>query len=151
MLEGVVQVVCTYCDTDNEIPRDRLHESPTCVKCRAPLFEGRPASFDDEHRFRKHVRHNDIPVLVLFHAALTSANGDIRSAFNQAASQLEPDARLITIDVPALPDVADHLKVARYPTLLLLHHERELARHAGMMDLAQLLAWARPLVAAVTV
>ena len=37
----------------------------------------------------------------------------------------------------------------RYPTLLLMHHERELARKTGAMNLAQLLAWARPLIAAI--
>jgi hypothetical protein len=30
-----------------------------------------------------------------------------------------------------------------------MHHERELARKTGAMNLAQLLAWVRPLIAAI--
>jgi len=149
MLEGVVQVVCPHCDHDNRIPRERLREAPPCVACGGALFEGRPAPLDDERRFDKHVRHNDIPVLALFHAAWSADSSALHAAFERAAPQLEPYARLATVGGAALPDLAGRLKVVRYPTLLLLHHERELARATGAMNLAQLLAWARPRIAAV--
>jgi thioredoxin 2 len=149
MLEGVVQIVCPHCDRDNRIPRQLLPEAPPCVACRGALFEGRPAPLDDERRFNKHVRHSDIPVLAVFHAV---SSGDINTdgpVFEQAAPQLEPYARLVTIDSAALPDLAERFNVVRYPTLLLLHHERELSRVTGAINLAQLLAWARPLIAGV--
>jgi thioredoxin 2 len=149
MLEGVVQIVCPHCDRDNRIPRPRLREAPPCVACRGALFAGRPKSLDDERRFGKHARHNDIPLLALFHAAWSGGSGALQSAFEQAAPQLEPYARLATVDSTALPNLAEHLKVVRYPTLLVLHHERELARAIGAMSLAQLLAWARPIITAV--
>jgi thioredoxin 2 len=149
MLEGVVQIVCPHCDRDNRIPRERLREAPPCVACRRALFEGRPEPLDDERRFDKHVRHNDIPVLALFHAAWSGDSSALQSAFEQAAPQLEPYARLATVDGAAVPDLAGRLKVVRYPTLLLLQRERELARTTGAMNLAQFLAWARPLIAAV--
>jgi hypothetical protein len=58
-------------------------------------------------------------------------------------------ARLVSIDGAALSDLTERLKVVRYPTLLLLYRERELARATGAMHLAQLLAWARPLITTV--
>lgn len=149
MLEGVVQIVCPHCDRDNRIPRERLGAAPPCVGCRGALFEGRPEPLDDERRFDKHARHNDIPVLALFHAAWSGPSSALQSVFEQAAPQLEPYARLATVDGPALPDLAGRLEVVRYPTLLFLHHERELGRTTGAMNLAQFLAWARPLVTAV--
>jgi thioredoxin 2 len=149
MLQGVVQIVCPHCDRDNRLPRDRLRNPPPCVACRGALFEGRPAFLEDERRFDKHARHNDIPVLALFQAAWSGDSSALQSALEKAAPQLEPNARLAIVDGPALPDLAGRLKVVRYPTLLLLHHERELARAIGAMNLAQLLAWARPLIAAV--
>jgi thioredoxin 2 len=76
---------------------------------------------DDERRFDKHVRHNDIPVLALFRAAWSGDSSALHSSFEEAAPQLEPNARLATVDGPALPDLAGRLKVVRYPTLLLLH------------------------------
>ena len=149
MLEGVVQIVCPHCDRDNRVPRDRLRNAPPCVNCRNALFEGRPTTFDDERRFERHARHNDIPVLSLFHAVWSAESSALQSAFEHAAVQLEPCARLASIDGDALPDLAERLKVARYPTLLFLYRERELARATGAMNLAQLLAWVRPILTAV--
>ena len=60
MLEGVVQIVCPHCDRDNRLSRDWLRNAPPCVVCGNALFEGRPVPLDDECRFDKHVRHNDI-------------------------------------------------------------------------------------------
>jgi thioredoxin 2 len=121
---------------------------PPCVACRNALFEGRPEPLDDERRFDKQVRHNDIPVLALFHTVLSAESSALQSAFGQAAAALEPCARLASIDSAVLPDLTERLKVVRYPTLLLLYRERELARATGAMNLAQLLAWARPLITA---
>jgi thioredoxin 2 len=151
MLEGVVQIVCPHCDHDNRLPRERLRNPPPCLVCRGALFEGRAALLDDERRFDKHMRHNDIPVLALFRAAWSGESSALRSSFEEAAPQIEPNARLATVDGPALPDLAGRLKVVRYPTLLLLHRDREIGRAIGTMNLAQLLAWARPLIEAVVI
>jgi thioredoxin 2 len=148
MLEGVVQIVCPHCDRDNRLPRDWPRNAPPCVACRNALFEGRPEPLDDEGRFEKHARHNDIPVLALFHTVWSGESRALQSAFDQAAPALEPCARLASIDGAGLPDLTERLKVVRYPTLLLLYRERELARATGAMNLAQLLAWAQPHIAA---
>lgn len=149
MLEGVVQIVCPHCDRDNRLPRDWLRNAPPCVACGNALFEGRPAPLDDERRFDKHVRHNDIPVMALFHTVWSGESSALQRAFDQAAAALEPRTRLASIDGAALPDLIERLKVVRYPTLLLLYRKRELARATGAMNLAQLLAWAHPHIAAV--
>jgi thioredoxin 2 len=149
MLEGVVQVVCPHCDRDNRLPRDRLRNAPPCVASRGVLFERRPEPLDDERRFQKYARRNDIPLLALFHAAWSGESRTLQSAFELATAQLEPCVRLASVDGAALPDVVEYLKVVRYPTLLLMQHERELARNTGAMSLAQLLAWVRPLISAI--
>ena len=100
-------------------------------------------------RFDKHVGHNDIPVLALFHTVWSGESRALQSAFDRAAAVLEPRARLVSIDGATLSDLTERLKVVRYPTLLLLYRERELARATGAMHLAQLLAWARPLITTV--
>jgi thioredoxin 2 len=87
--------------------------------------------------------------LALFHTVWSSESSAMQSAFEDAAAELEPRVRLASIDGAALPDLTERLKVVRYPTLLLLYRERELARARGAMDLAQLLAWARPLITGV--
>jgi thioredoxin 2 len=148
MLEGVVQIVCPHCDRDNRLPRDWLRSAPPCVACRNALFEGRPVLLDGERRFDKHIRYNDIPVLTLFHTGPEKAAFCNRYSTRRRPA-LEPRARLVSIDGAALSDLTERLKVVRYPTLLLLYRERELARATGAMHLAQLLAWARPLITTV--
>jgi len=150
MLEGVVQIVCPHCDSDNRTPRELLRQAPPCVACRGALFEGRPVPLDDERRFEKHVRHNDIPILALFRGAWSGDETAVETAFKQAAPQLEPEARLATVDSGAVPDLAERLRVTRFPTFLLLRREREIARTTGKLDLAQLLHWARPHIAGIT-
>src|SRR4051794_3214554 len=98
MLEGVVQIVCYHCDYDNRIPRELLPHAPPCIACGGALFEGRPEPLDDERRFDKHVRHSDVPVLTLYPAAWSSDSDTVRAAFEQAAPQLEPYARLLSLD-----------------------------------------------------
>jgi len=82
-------------------------------------------------------------------AARSGDSSALQSAFGETAVQLEPYARLATVDGPALPDLTGRLKVVRYPNLALLHREHELARATGAINLAQLFAWARPLIAPV--
>src|ERR1700730_9104800 len=103
MLEGVVQIVCPRWDHDNRIRAERLRNTPPCFACRGALFEGRPVFLDDERRFDKHVRHNDIPVLALFRAAWSGDSSALQIAFEEAAPQLEPNARLATVEGPGSP------------------------------------------------
>jgi thioredoxin 2 len=63
--------------------------------------------------------------------------------FEQAATQLEPDVRLIKMDSDAVPELLQRFSIQGIPTLILVHHGREIARKSGVMPLAQLLAWTR--------
>jgi thioredoxin 2 len=63
--------------------------------------------------------------------------------FEQAATQLEPDVRLIKVDGDAVPELLQRYSIQSIPTLMLVHHGREIARQSGVMPLAQLLAWTR--------
>jgi hypothetical protein len=56
--------------------------------------------------------------LALFHAVWSSESNALKSAFAHAAVQLEPRARLASIDGAAVPDLTGRLKVVSYPTLL---------------------------------
>jgi thioredoxin 2 len=63
--------------------------------------------------------------------------------FEQAASQLEPEVRLVKVDADAVPELLQRFSVQAIPTMMLVHHGREIARKAGVMPLPQLLAWTR--------
>jgi thioredoxin 2 len=63
--------------------------------------------------------------------------------FEHAATQLEPDMRLIKMDSDAAPELLQRLSILGIPTLILVHHGREIARKSGVRPLAKLLAWTR--------
>jgi len=71
--------------------------------------------------------------------------------FEQAATELEPEVRLVKVDSDAVPDLSQRFAIRSIPTLMLLHHGREIARQPGVMPLPQLLAWTRQHVGGVTV
>ena len=63
--------------------------------------------------------------------------------FERAAGELEPGVRLVKLNSDAEPQLSNSLGVRAIPTLLLFHKGRELARTAGAMNTAVLVAWTR--------
>ena len=63
--------------------------------------------------------------------------------FEQAATELEPDVRLLKMDSDTVPELLQRFGIQSIPTLMLVHHGREIARKVGVMPLPQLLAWTR--------
>jgi thioredoxin 2 len=61
----------------------------------------------------------------------------------QAATELEPDMRLIKVNSDAAPELLQRFSIQSIPTLMLVHRGREVARKSGVMPLPQLLAWTR--------
>jgi thioredoxin-like negative regulator of GroEL len=61
--------------------------------------------------------------------------------FEQAATELEPDVRLIKVDSDAAPELLQRFSIQSIPTLMIVHRGREVARKSGVLPLPQLLAW----------
>ena len=138
-----LHIVCPHCDAINRVPRDRLGAGGKCGSCHRPLYEGRPAALNSTVRFDKHAKHSDIPLLVDFWAAWCGPCKAMAPIFEQGATELEPDVRLIKVDSDAAPELLQRFSIQSIPTLMLVHRGREIARRSGLMPLAQLLAWTR--------
>ena len=67
------------------------------------------------------------------------------SIFEQAATELEPDVRVIKVDSDAAPELPQRFSIQSIPTLMLVHRGREIARRSGLMPLHQLRADSRQL------
>jgi thioredoxin 2 len=139
----VLHIVCPHCDAINRLPRERLRQRGKCGSCHLPLFDGHPAALNSAERFDKHARNSDIPLLVDFWAAWCGPCRSMAPIFEQAVGELEPEVRLIKVDADAVPELIRHYSIQGIPTLMLVHHGREIARRPGLMSLTQLLTWTR--------
>jgi thioredoxin 2 len=135
-----VHVVCPHCEAVNRVPRDRLGAGAKCGKCHTPLFSGAPLSLN-EQAFARHIGRNDLPVVVDFWAPWCGPCRMMAPAFEEAARRLEPRARLVKVNTEQAQGLAAQLGIRSIPTLAVFRGGREVARTAGAMDAARLVAW----------
>ena len=142
-MANALHIVCPHCDAVNRVPRERLRDGAKCGSCHRPLYEGQPVALDSAARFDRHAKYSDVPLLVDFWAAWCGPCKAMAPIFEQAAPQLEPEVRLVKVNGDAAPELLQRFGIQAIPTLMLVHHGREIARQSGAMPLPRLLAWAR--------
>jgi thioredoxin 2 len=141
-MQEATQVVCPHCDAINRVPAARLADGPRCGSCHRRLFEARPVALD-EARFRRHLAHSGVPLLVDFWASWCGPCRTMAPEFEAAARDLEPVMRLVKVSTEEAPALATELGIASIPTLALFGGGREVARQAGAQPARRIVAWAR--------
>jgi thioredoxin 2 len=142
-MAAILQIVCPHCDQINRMARERLRDGGKCGACHQPLLTGKPVALDDAKRFARHAKYSDLPLLVDVWAPWCGPCLAMAPAFEAAAAELEPEVRLVKVNGDQAADISARFAIRHIPTLLLILHDRELARSSGAMSKQQLLRWAQ--------
>ena len=127
-ITNALHIVCSRCDSLNRVPRERMRQRGKCGSCYRPFYEGRSAALHSYARFDKYANHSDIPLLLDF---WTDRCGPCRAMvpiFERAATEPEPDVRLINVDSDATPELLQRFSIQSIPTLMIVHRGREVAQ-----------------------
>jgi len=135
-----MQLVCPDCAALNRLPDDKPANTASCGKCHKQLFNNKPLDVT-QSQFDRQLQKSDIPLVVDFWAAWCGPCKMMAPAFEQAAVQIEPRARLLKINTEAEQSLSARYNIRSIPTLMVFCGAQEVARMSGALDANSLQAW----------
>ena len=135
-----MQLVCSHCSALNRLPDNKPALEASCGKCHKHLFSGHALAVS-QTAFDRLLQKNDTPLVVDFWAAWCGPCKMMAPAFEQAAQQIEPRARLLKVDTEAEQGLAARYQIRSIPTLMVFSAGKEKARISGALDQSSLVAW----------
>ena len=139
-MANATHIVCPHCAALNRVPAGRPADAARCGGCHRALFDGHPAAVD-EAGFERHLRANDIPLLLDVWAPWCGPCRAMAPQFEHAAATLEPAVRLLKLNADEAPNVSARLGVRGIPAMYLFRNGSVLAQTAGAMNADAIVRW----------
>lgn len=136
------QIVCPACGIKNRVPAERPARAARCGNCHGSMFDAHPVAVDAAG-LQKHLRGNDIPVLLDVWAPWCGPCRMMAPQFEHAAAALEPQVRLLKLNADEAPDVSARLGVRGIPAMFLFRNGAILTQAAGAMNAEAIVRWTR--------
>ena len=135
-----IHITCPACQAKNRIPAAKLAARPTCGACKAQLLPEAPFELD-EARLNKHLKSDELPLLVDFWAPWCGPCRMMAPQFADAARQMSPRVRFAKLDTEQNQATGPRFQIRGIPLIILFDHGREVARQAGAMNAGQIVGW----------
>ncbi|MBS0361580.1 MAG: thiol reductase thioredoxin [Proteobacteria bacterium] len=142
-----MQLACASCGAANRLPDGRDPLAAKCGRCGHRLFDGQPSEVSAAGLRKLRNASRGVALLVDVWAPWCGPCRAMAPQFAAAASQLEPQARLLKLNSEAEPQAAAELGIHGIPALILIRDGTEIARTTGAMGADQIVAWTRQALA----
>ena len=131
-----VNIVCPHCDSTNKVSNLGLKKI-NCGKCEGSLLYTKPIDLNSSN-FSKHIKNNDIPVLIHFWTTWCMSCKMMAPVFEEVAKEYALKVRFAKIDIDSEEELSAQFKLTGIPTFIILKNGVEINRTPSVMSHEQL-------------
>jgi thioredoxin 2 len=130
-------VPCPFCARLNRVDLARLAAGPKCGSCKRPLLLDRPVAVSADS-FDAVLAGSDAPVLVDFYADWCGPCKVLAPIVDELAHDRAGSLLVLKLDTDKHPGISERYSIRGIPTLIAFQGGKEIGRHVGLAQRAQL-------------